>query len=152
MTGPREGVRRHPSRTGDELSLDERRLRAVAEPLDVEAVRWRPYPLLGVRNPVRKTEYRALFPGFPEREPALCTCTDYARRGLGNCKHLEAAWRWLRGASREARAAEEPERSDEALWAEIDRRLAAGPPLSARDVRQLGRVGAVLIERSPDPG
>lgn len=126
--------------------MDERRLRAVAEPLDVEAASLNPYPRLAVRNPVRRTQYLALFPGYPDREPALCTCTDYARRGLGNCKHLEAAWRWLRSASRKEEPAEPPTPTpDEGLWAEIDRRLAS-PPLRTRDIRGLGKVGAVLID------
>ncbi len=144
--------RRAADRTDDWLSIDERRLRAVAEPLDVSAIALDPYPQLEVRNPVRHTQYLVLFPGSPEREPGLCTCTDFARRGLGNCKHLEAAWRWLRGRPRESCAEPTPEPADDRTWAEIDRRLALPPPPAKRDIRGLSAVGAVLFERASDAG
>jgi hypothetical protein len=36
-------------------------------------------------------KYRVLVPDFPSREGAQCSCLDFLTRGLGTCKHLEAA-------------------------------------------------------------
>ena len=33
---------------------------------------------------MRQTRYRVFLPGYPDRDGALCTCTDFARRGIGN--------------------------------------------------------------------
>lgn len=35
--------------------------------------------------------YRVLLPSFPARDGAQCNCPDFTRRGLGSCKHVEAA-------------------------------------------------------------
>lgn len=143
---PRAEGRRARDQSSSE-AIDERKLRSLAEPLDV---RWRsgePCPAAEVRNPIRRTRYLTLWPRYPERDAALCTCTDFARRGLGDCKHLEAAWRWLSEPS-----APPPPGSEESgpagtdrLWEEIARRLAGPPPLTERDVRQIARVGELLF-------
>ncbi len=128
--------------------IRERRFRALAEPLDVRWVSAEPYPAVEVRNPVRRTAYLTLWPGYPERDPALCTCTDFARRGLGDCKHLEAAWRWLGRPSPPPEAGRGPEREDIArVWEEIDRRLGTLPPASERDIRRVSEPGRALFER-----
>ncbi len=124
-------------------------MRALAEPLDV---RWRsrePYPLLEVRNPLRGTRYLVLLPAYPDRESALCTCTDFARRGLGDCKHIESAWRWLgsRSETDDPLPAVEERPAPPAVWEEVDRRLRGDPPLELRDIRALGAPGRVLFER-----
>src|SRR5271170_920842 len=79
----------------DPWAVAERRSRAVEEPLDVRLLAQEPFPLLEVRNPLHRTDYRVMLPTFPDRTVALCTCSDFARRGLGTCKHIEAAGRWL---------------------------------------------------------
>lgn len=104
------------------------------------------YPLLEVRNPLHGTVYLVMLPEFPQRSAELCTCTDFARRGLGTCKHIEAAYRWLT----EHPDAEATRSPGGALglgawaWKEIDRRTAAvgtGP-----ESLRVRRAGAALIE------
>ncbi len=94
------------------------------------------YPLLEVRNPVHKTAYLVMLPEFPSVGSALCTCTDFARRGLGTCKHIAAAERWLRAnPDAPSRGRDEPARGDPAaVWREVDRRLGESDP--ARDDRR----------------
>ncbi len=137
-----------PNRTAGSSAIDQRRYRALSEPLDCRWLSREPYPMVEVRNPIRHTQYRTLWPAYPDRSPSLCTCTDYARRGLGDCKHLEAAWRWLARAPPEAVPPEEPTapRSPQAVWAGVDRSLAAAPPATERGIREIGTTGRVLID------
>ncbi len=128
--------------------IRERKFRALAEALDVRWVEREPYPAVEVRNPVRRTGYLTLWPAFPERTPALCTCTDFARRGLGDCKHLEAAWRWLaRSPPPHERRHPEDRAGVARVWEEIDRRLGALPPVAERDIRRASEPGEALYER-----
>ena len=83
-----------------------------------------------------------MLPTFPDSSTALCTCADFARRGLGTCKHIEAADRWLANHP-DALPAPAPIRSvsPEAVWQEIDRRLereAKAPLPASRGVREAG--------------
>ena len=137
----------------DPAAIEDRRARAIEESLDVRLRTRDPYPLLEVRNPLHGTGYLVMLPEFPERTSALCTCTDFARRGLGTCKHIEAGVRWL---------ADHPEavpvlRRERApppttgLWKKIDERenelLQDPAPLSQR----WRRPGALLIDpRGPE--
>jgi len=104
-----------------------------------------PYPLARVRNPLRSTEYTVHFPAAPDLALALCTCPDFARRGLGTCKHTEAARSWLV----DHLDAEVPPRrgrpiDPQRVWAAIDRGERARPtPATGRDLRA---VGAALID------
>jgi hypothetical protein len=127
--------------------VSERRSRALEEPLDLRLRQREPYPIVEVRNPLHRTAYLVLRPTFPERVPALCTCTDFARRGLGTCKHIEAADPWLKShPDAKPSSAPGPGPSPASVWHEIDRRLERAPredrPLSLR-VRE---AGAVLFE------
>ncbi|HEV2231691.1 MAG TPA: hypothetical protein VGS18_05855 [Thermoplasmata archaeon] len=130
--------------TNEELRA-ERRARAIEEPLDVRVVQTIPFLALEVRNPVRNSHYRVLVPAFPSKESALCSCPDFARRGIGTCKHLEAVWLHLdqEPPTTPIRRAELRPATD--LWAEIDRRLARldAATMSGRALRS---VGAVLVE------
>ena len=113
---------RPPEELADELS--ERRSRALEEPLDLRLRQREPYPVIEVRNPLHQTAYLVLRPGFPDLTPALCTCTDFARRGLGTCKHIEAANRWLANHPNAAPTpAPKPAPPVSPLWTEIDRRV-----------------------------
>lgn len=138
-----------PSPTERRAAVEERRVRAAEEPLDVRLRSREVYPMLDVRNPLHGTEYRVLLPEFPEPGSALCTCTDFARRGLGTCKHIEAGFAWLT-AHPEAPAlgpTQEPTPSARALWKEIDRRLAGRTGHRAPPSLALRRPGAALFER-----
>lgn len=127
--------------------MSERRSRALEEPLDLRLRQRDPYPIVEVRNPLHRTTYLVLRPAFPDRMPALCTCTDFARRGLGTCKHIEAAHRWLTTHPDAAVSpAPKPTAPRSSLWLEIDRRLEresrAGRPMSLR----IRDAGAVLFD------
>ncbi len=130
----------------DREEMAERRARAFEEPLDL---RRRPdsyYPMLDVRNPIHETHYLVMLPGYPDRASALCTCADFARRGLGTCKHVEAAVRWLHFHPKDAASGPaRPERSS-TLWPEIDRRLGVLARDPAPDARRLRVPGAALFE------
>jgi hypothetical protein len=103
--------------------------------------------MLEVRNPLHGTLYLVLLPEFPDRSSALCTCTDFARRGLGTCKHLEAGVRWLSSHEDIQPLKEGRPRTDPAgVWKEIDRRLAAIPRSEGPESLRLRRPGAVLYE------
>jgi hypothetical protein len=130
-------------------AVDERRTRSVEEPLDVRLRSADAYPILEVRNPLHGTAYRVLLPEFPSAASALCTCTDFARRGLGTCKHIEAGVRWLtehpdappllpRARSRTGTSG---------VWREVDRRLARQAHDPAPESLRWRRPGDVLFER-----
>jgi hypothetical protein len=144
----RSGASRSPEdREENARRRQERRERALEERLDVRPRPLAAYPVLEVRNPARQTRYLVRVPAFPAREGALCTCTDFAMRGLGTCKHLEAAWLWLDSHPAEPLPTAPPpsrERTS-AVWREIDRAaeeaLAAREPASVR----LRRPGAPLL-------
>ncbi len=147
----RETANRPTSRrsSGDADAVASRRLRAAEEPLDVRLVRRDPFVELEVRNPLHGTRYRVFFPSYPERDAALCTCTDFARRGLGTCKHVEAGWEWLSGPSAPPRAAATSPIEPTPLWARLRRDAAALARRDVRDIRELERLGRAMIE---DPG
>jgi hypothetical protein len=119
-----------------------RRARATEELFDVRPRAGYAFWTLDVRNPLRKTRYRVLVPSYPSADGAMCSCTDFATRGLGTCKHIEAARLWLdeRRASgeislRPVAPIDGAERVD-AVWTAIDRGLEARradrSPASAR--------------------
>ena len=145
---------RGPSRgrvpQAESVARDERRARSIEEPLDVR-LRWADvYPLLEVRNPLHGTRYWVMLPEFPARTSALCTCEDFARRGLGTCKHIEAAHRWKVEHPRAPPLLPRDPRvpRTRGLWKEIDRRLAGAIDRSEGSVRRRGRrAGAVLYDR-----
>lgn len=140
--------RRPKPSTSDADAVTERRARAIEEPLDVQLRTAEPYPLLEVRNPIRRTAYLVMLPEYPSRSSALCTCTDFARRGLGTCKHIEAGLRWLSehpdapplrpGADDAARTAR--------LWKKLDLRAGAASKDPAPPSRRWRRAGATLFE------
>ena len=117
--------------------------RALSEPLDVRPRFDLPFPSLEVRNPEHQTHYRVLLPGYPEPEGGLCPCPDFGRRGVGTCKHLEAAWMYLSDHPIPSPAVtiREPPMVD--AWATIERRLKeqSGPGLDPRSrVRAASRL------------
>ena len=121
----------------------ERRSRALEEVLDVRRVRGPPALLtLEVRNPRHRSHYTLYVPAYPDRTGAYCGCVDFARRDLGTCKHIEAAWLWLADHPDEKPSESEDPGTD--LWAALDRRLRKLP----KDLPASGRLrypGEVLL-------
>jgi len=140
-TGSREGG-------SAEEALASRRRRAAEEPLDVRLAAREPVVRLEVRNPVHRTSYAVVFPEYPLRGSALCTCTDFARRGLGSCKHIEAGWSWLEehGLPAGPDPDSTPPTGAGELWTAIDRRLDALRRERPQRMRDVERVGALLFE------
>jgi len=143
----RTPARRTSTPAEDRAAVLDRRARAIEEPLDVRLRTREPYPILEVRNPLHGTLYLVLLPEYPERASSLCTCTDFARRGLGTCKHLEAGARWLLShpEAQPLMARSQGVRGDSA-WKEIDRRLAQIRTGSGPDSLRLRRPGATLFD------
>jgi hypothetical protein len=138
-------------RPDDPWAVAERRSRAVEEPLDVLLLFRDPFPMLEVRNPLHRTSYRVLLPAFPDRSVTLCTCSDFARRGLGTCKHIEAAGRWLeRHPTAPAPGAPVPLATN-SVWEEIERRVEAPPTPTRPDSTAWREPGAALYERAGAP-
>ncbi|MCI4336924.1 MAG: hypothetical protein L3K17_07000 [Thermoplasmata archaeon] len=123
----------------------DRRSRAREEPLEVSWTQTDPFGIAIVRNPLHGTRYRAYLPALPDLESAMCTCQDFARRGLSTCKHLEAIRLWL--VERPVPAIPPTGGADVSrVWATVDRgrRARRTGPVTARSMRSEGRV---LIDR-----
>ncbi len=147
-SGPaRSSSRRASTRSG----IEERKARALEEPLDFRRLPG-PYPRLEVRNPVHGTHYLVLLPTYPDRSVALCTCTDFARAGLGTCKHVEASVRWL---ELHPEAVPDPSPLPEGMgapiWEEIDRMSRSVPP-GLSPARRMVYAGETLTRREPKVG
>ncbi|HXQ79082.1 MAG: hypothetical protein WB788_04660 [Thermoplasmata archaeon] len=140
-----------PSRTPEPRDLaeerSERRSRALEEPLDIRLLQRDPYPLVEVRNPLHRTAYLVMQPTYPDRSTALCTCADFARRGLGTCKHIEAADRWLtQHPDTPPPASSKGSVRPAAVWKEIDRRLEREKKGSMPASLRWREAGAALFE------
>lgn len=131
------------------LALDERRKRSVEELLDVRIRQADPYRILAVRNPLHGTEYLVLWPTYPSSDVTMCTCTDFARRGLGRCKHIEAATRWMEGhaGERTPQLMGRPPVSGPSPWVRIDRAIRARRQDLAPASLALRKPGRILFER-----
>ena len=136
-------------RTGRGAAERAREARAREESLEVRLRSNDPYPVLRIRNPLHATQYWVHLPAYPDRDGALCTCPDFARRGMGTCKHLEATWLWLEEHPTLPETPPVAPVQVDQVWAEVDRRLTAnqGRPL---DGRRLRSPGSALVE-SIDP-
>jgi hypothetical protein len=142
---------RKPSPEDDPWAVAERRSRALEEPLDTRLERRTPFPVLEVRNPLHRTAYLVLLPEFPDRSIALCTCADFARRGLGTCKHIEAAGRWLERHPEAVPRAATPSVDTGPIWEEIDRRLARLDVGASAASLAWRLPGGTLVDRAPPP-
>jgi hypothetical protein len=148
--GTRRAVGREPTPVERRAAVAERRTRAVEEPLDVRLRTAASYPILEVRNPLHGTAYRVMLPEFPAVGSALCTCTDFARRGLGTCKHIEAGFRWLTDHpdAIPLLPAARSGTSTSGVWREIDRRLSGRARDARSDSLKWRKPGDVLFERT----
>ncbi|MGD0256529.1 MAG: hypothetical protein ABSB90_01425 [Thermoplasmata archaeon] len=135
----------------DPWAIAERRSRAVEEPLDVLLLTREPFPLLEVRNPLHRTSYRVMLPEFPDRAIALCTCSDFARRGLGTCKHIEAGGRWLERHDTAPPSLPATRFDPAPVWEEIDRRLDGAERSHAPESLRWRAAGGALYERAGPP-
>jgi hypothetical protein len=152
MRGRREFTERRPGPRDDPLAVAERKSRAVEEPLDLKLTAREPYVRVEVLNPLHHSVYQVLLPTYPDPEVALCDCSDFARRGLGTCKHIEAARRWLdRHPHAPVTGPATPPWDGAAAWAEIDRRLSLAPPPGVPESLAWRRPGAVLFEPGGPP-
>lgn len=118
----------------------ERRRRALEEPMDVRPRVEADCPEFEVANPRHGTRYFVFLPEFPAREGALCNCTDFGRRGIGTCKHIEAVLLWLSEHPEET-GSRRPGFDGRDLWDRIDRALArqrSAPKLSPSGLRAPG--------------
>jgi hypothetical protein len=68
---------------------------AGEERLEVRALADRSFPSFQVRNPLHETRYEVYAPAYPADGPWLCECPDYAHRGAGRCKHIDAVRSWI---------------------------------------------------------
>jgi hypothetical protein len=130
---------------GEEQARAERRVRALENPLDVRVRPDARFVRLEVRNPVHDTRYDVVLPAYPEREGGFCTCTDFARRGIGTCKHLESAWLWI-GQHPEEVPGRATEPTHAADWSEIDRCLKVQSKSRQPDPIRYRIGGAALLE------
>ncbi|MCI4361112.1 MAG: hypothetical protein L3J91_05360 [Thermoplasmata archaeon] len=135
-----------PIPQGDrERARDERRVRALENPLDVRARPDERFVRLEVRNPVHGTRYDVVLPAYPGREGGFCTCTDFARRGIGTCKHLESVWLWVGEHADDVVVPPEKPRTP-LDWAPIDRALKAQARSQLADPLRYRLAGAALFE------
>lgn len=149
MPVPRRRASSSPTAVDEEEALRSRRRRATEEALEVRLRSERPVVELEVRNPAHGTSYRVFLPEYPERASALCTCTDFARRGLGTCKHLEAAVAASSDLAALPRVAggEPPAVPAGELWAELERLHAALLRHPPREIRELEAAGRPMWSR-----
>ncbi len=131
-------------------SRAERRSRAVEGGLDVRLREQLPFVAFDVRNPARGTRYLVVAPSYPLRDGSLCTCTDFSRRGIGTCKHIEAVWLWIE--EHPGTAPVPPFPRAETSWEEIEvsRRGAGGRDEATPRSLWVRRAGRLLIESGPD--
>ncbi|HEV2450002.1 MAG TPA: hypothetical protein VGU43_06315 [Thermoplasmata archaeon] len=113
-----------PAAPDPEAERQARRTRGREELFDVRADRRSPFPALEVRNPGHGTRYEVFWPTYPLSEPLFCDCADFAHRGLGTCKHIEAARLWAAEHESEL-AAPFPLRAPPVSWGELDRASSA---------------------------
>lgn len=133
-----------PPPEAEEQARTERRVRALENPLDVRIRADPRFVRLEVRNPVHDTRYDVLLPAYPEREGGFCTCTDFARRGVGTCKHLESAWLWVSEHFEEVPKLL-PEPTHDPEWAVIDRALKTQAKSREPDPLRFRIGGAALL-------
>ena len=137
-----------PPRPDPEVARADRRARAIEEPLDLRLREDPRFVRLEVRNPLHGTRYEVVFPAYPARDWGFCTCTDFARRGIGTCKHLEASSIWLSEHSAEVPTGR-PAPPHDPGWEEVDRRTRSLGRLRLPSSLRIRYPGAALLTAAP---
>jgi hypothetical protein len=112
-----------------------------------------PFLAFQVSNPLRGTRYTVYWPTGTTEGPWSCDCADFAHRGLGFCKHIEAARIWALEHAEELRP--EAPGAPAALpalgsWRELDRRWVGLPDRDRVSLSTLRWAEPVLLEESKD--
>jgi hypothetical protein len=116
------------------------------EVLEVRPLTGVPFAAFEAVNRSRGSRYPVYLPAAPSLEGAMCTCEDFARRGRGVCKHIEAVAVYLRDAPPPAAPDRTIERQRAAdTWGAIDEGFAALPTGPAPTARQLRAIGRALL-------
>lgn len=124
--------------------------RAVTERLRVRPVPGQPFWVLAVRNPVHHTHYRVVLPEYPSGEARFCSCVDFARKGIGTCKHVEAATAWLESHPEVSRPAESRP-GVSSVWRAIDAARKASEASGRPEPVRWRQPGRVLFEKGGIP-
>lgn len=127
-----------------EAERQARRTRGREELFDVRADRRSPFPALEVRNPGHGTRYTVFWPSYPRADSLSCDCADFAHRGLGTCKHIEAARLWAAEHESEL-AAPFALRPPDVTWEELDRAAGLLQPGGGITPRRLRWAEAPLV-------
>jgi hypothetical protein len=128
-----------------------REQRGREELFDVRREGGLPFLAFRVSNPLRGTRYAVYWPTGTAEGPWSCDCADFAHRGLGFCKHIEAARIWALEHADELRsepAGAPPARPAVSLWEELDRRWAGLPTTDRVSLSTLRWAEPVLLEGS----
>jgi hypothetical protein len=141
---PRESPERVPWLRYDRMA------RAVTERLRVRPVRGEPFWVLAVRNPVHHTHYRVFLPDHPSEEARFCSCVDFSRRGIGTCKHVEAATAWLE-THPEVPRPPAPRLAGASIWRAIDAVRRASKSSARPAAVRWREPGKVLFEKRGSP-
>ncbi len=126
----------------------DRMARAVTQRLRVRPVPGQPFWVLAVRNPVHHTHYLVFLPDPPSGEAQFCSCEDFARRGMGTCKHVEAATAWIESHPDVSRPALR-HRGVASIWRAIDAARIESKSSVVPDAVRLRKPGQVLFENRP---
>lgn len=128
----------------------DRMARAVTERLRVRPVPGQPFWVLAVRNPVHHTHYQVVLPEYPSGEAQFCSCVDFSRKGIGTCKHVEAATAWLESHPEVSRPP--PSRQGvSSIWRAIDAARKASKLSHGPEAVRLREPGRVLFEKRKPP-
>jgi hypothetical protein len=126
-----------------------REQRGREELFDVRREVGHPFLAFQVSNPLRGTRYTVYWPTGTPEGPWSCDCADFAHRGLGFCKHIEAARIWALEHADELRSEPPrlpPARPTASTWQELDRRWAGRPTRNRVSLSTLRWAEPVLLE------
>ncbi len=80
----------------------------------------------------------------------MCNCTDFGRRGIGTCKHIESVLLWIDEHPSDGGPSPRPF-DVRGLWSKIDSAIDREAARGRVDPRSVRRPGALLFERLRAP-